>query len=119
MRVAGEVKFSIFEQGDGGAPTTRTLGAGSYFDLVPVDRGEKARRVIVSALEEMKLSSEASHHEVARGQHEIDLGVADPLTLADHLATLRFVVRTIAVRQGLVSTFTPQPISARTGPGMP
>ena len=86
--------------------------------LVPVDRGEKARRVIVSALEEMKLSSEASHHEVARGQHEIDLGAADPLTLADHLATLRFVVRTIAVRHGLVATFMPKPIYGRNGSGM-
>src|SRR5207245_10190528 len=71
MHVGCEVEFFIFEQNERGEPTTRTLDAGSYFDLVPVDRGEKARRVIVSALEEMKLSSEASHHEVARGQHEI------------------------------------------------
>src|SRR6266566_995200 len=118
MHVGCEVEFFIFEQNERGEPTTRTLDAGSYFDLVPVDRGEKARRVIVSALEEMKLSSEASHHEVARGQHEIDLGAGDPLTLADHLATLRFVVRTIAVRHGLVATFMPKPIYGRNGSGM-
>jgi len=118
MRVGCEVEFFIFEQGEGGEPTTRTLDAGSYFDLVPVDRGERARRVIVTALEEMKLSSEASHHEVARGQHEIDLGYADPLTMADHLATLRFVVRTVAVRHGLVATFMPKPIYGRNGSGM-
>jgi len=118
MRVGCEVEFFIFEQGDGGEPTTRTLDAGSYFDLVPVDRGERARRVIVTALEEMKLSSEASHHEVARGQHEIDLGYADPLSMADHLATLRFVVRTVAVRHGLVATFMPKPIYGRNGSGM-
>jgi glutamine synthetase len=118
MRVGCEVEFFIFEQDERGEPTTRTLDAGSYFDLVPVDRGEKARRVIVSALEEMKLSSEASHHEVARGQHEIDLGHADPLTMADSFATLRFVVRTIAVRHGLVATFMPKPIYGRNGSGM-
>ena len=118
MRVGCEVEFFIFEQGEGGEPTTRTLDAGSYFDLVPVDRGERARRVIVTALEEMKLSSEASHHEVARGQHEIDLGYADPLTMADQLATLRFVVRTVAVRHGLVATFMPKPIYGRNGSGM-
>ena len=118
MRVGCEVEFFIFEQGDRGEPTTRTLDAGSYFDLIPVDRGERARRVIVAGLEEMKLSSEASHHEVARGQHEIDLGSADPLTMADHLATLRFVVRTIAVRHGLVATFMPKPIYGRNGSGM-
>jgi len=118
MRVGCEVEFFIFEQGEGGEPTTRTLDAGSYFDLVPVDRGERARRVIVTALEEMKLSSEASHHEVARGQHEIDLGYAEPLTMADQLATLRFVVRTVAVRHGLVATFMPKPIYGRNGSGM-
>ncbi|OLB15300.1 MAG: type I glutamate--ammonia ligase, partial [Gemmatimonadetes bacterium 13_2_20CM_70_9] len=118
MRVGCEVEFFIFEQSERGEPTTRTLDAGSYFDLVPVDRGEQARRVIVAALEEMKLSSEASHHEVARGQHEIDLGYADPLTMADHLASLRFVVRTIAVRHGLVATFMPKPLYGRNGSGM-
>jgi len=118
MRVGCEVEFFIFEQTERGEPTTRTLDAGSYFDLVPVDRGERARRVIVAALEEMKLSSEASHHEVARGQHEIDLGYADPLTMADYLATLRFVVRTIAVRHGLIATFMPKPIYGRNGSGM-
>src|SRR5438093_13003311 len=118
MRVGCEVEVFIFEQSDRGEPTTRTLDAGSYFDLIPVDRGERARRVIVAGLEEMKLSSEASHHEVARGQHEIDLGAGDPLTLADHLATLRFVVRTIAVRHGLVATFMPKPIYGRNGSGM-
>src|SRR5216110_1752589 len=118
MRVGCEVEFFIFEQSERGEPTTRTLDAGSYFDLVPVDRGEKARRIVVTALEEMKLSSEASQHEVARGQHEIDLGYADVLTMADQLATLRFVVRTIAVRHGLVATFMPKPIYGRNGSGM-
>src|SRR5213079_1871500 len=111
-------RTTLKRQSERGEPTTRTLDAGSYFDLVPVDRGEQARRVIVTALEEMKLSSEASHHEVARGQHEIDLGYADPLTMADHLATLRFVVRTVAVRHGLVATFMPKPIYGRNGSGM-
>lgn len=118
MRVGCEVEFFIFEQDERGEPTTRTLDAGSYFDLVPVDRGEKARRMIVSALEDMKLGAEASHHEVARGQHEIDLGYADPLTMADHFATLRFVVGSVAVRHGLVATFMPKPIYGRAGSGM-
>src|SRR5437763_15800471 len=118
MHVGCEVEFFIFGQTERGEPTTRTLDAGSYFDLVPVDRGETARRIIVAVLEEMKLNAEASHHEVAGGQHEIDLGYADVLTMADHLATLRFVVRTIAVRHGLVATFMPKPLYGRNGSGM-
>src|SRR2546425_54783 len=118
MRVGCEVEFFTFEQNERGEPTTRTLDAGSYFDLVPVDRGEKVRRVIVAALEDMQLDSETSHHEVARGQHEIDLGTADPLTMADNLATLRFVVRNVALRHGLTATFMPKPIYGRNGSGM-
>src|SRR2546425_11093592 len=118
MRVGCEVEFFIFEQSDRGEPTTRTLDAGSYFDLVPVDRGEQARRAIVAALEHMKLGVEASHHEVAPGQHEIDLSVAEPLTMADQWASLRFIARTIAVRHGLVATFMPKPIYGRNGSGM-
>src|SRR3989454_4595635 len=118
MRVGCEVEFFIFEQSERGEPMTRTLDAGSYFDLVPVDRGEQARRAIVAALEHMKLSVEASHHEVAPGQHEIDLSYAEPLTMADQWATLRFIARTIAVRHGLVATFMPKPIYGRNGSGM-
>src|SRR5438445_9576950 len=118
MHVGCEVEFFIFEQNERGEPTTRTLDAGSYFDLVPVDRGEQARRAIVAALEHMKLGVEASHHEVAPGQHEIDLSVAEPLTMADQWASLRFIARTIAVRHGLVATFMPKPIYGRNGSGM-
>src|SRR2546426_10880507 len=66
----------------------------------------------------MKLNVEASHHEVAPGQHEIDLSYAEPLTMADQWATLRFIARTIAVRHGLVATFMPKPIYGRNGSGM-
>jgi glutamine synthetase len=118
MRVGCEVEFFLFERGAGGAPTTATRDAGGYFDLVPVDRAERARRLIVAALEEMGLSSEASHHEIAAGQYEVDLAATDPLTMADQLATLRFVVRSVAVRHGLVATFMPKPIFGRPGSGM-
>jgi glutamine synthetase len=118
MRVGCEAEFFLFEQNERGEPTTRTLDTGSYFDLVPVDRGERARRVIVAALEEMRLDAEASHHEVVRGQHEIDLRHADPLATADNLATLRFVVRNIALRHGLVATFMPKPLYGANGSGM-
>ncbi|MGH7417137.1 MAG: type I glutamate--ammonia ligase [Candidatus Rokuibacteriota bacterium] len=117
-RVGCEVEFFIFEQDERGRPTTRTLDAGSYFDLVSVDRGEQARRAVVAALEEMKLAAETSHHEVAHGQHEIDLGSTDPLALADQLATLRFVARNVGLQHGLAATFMPKPLDGRNGSGM-
>jgi glutamine synthetase len=89
-----------------------------YFDLAPIDRGEDARRDIVLTLEEMGFEIEASHHEVAAGQHEIDFKYDDALTTADRIATLKFVTKTIASLHGLHATFMPKPILGINGSGM-
>ena len=72
FNVGPEAEFFLFHTDEGGKPTTITHDEARYFDLGPVDRGEEARRDICLALEEMGFEIEASHHEVARGQHEID-----------------------------------------------
>ncbi len=66
----------------------------------------------------MGFEIEASHHEVAPGQHEIDFKYADALTTADRIATFRFVVRTIALQHNLHATFMPKPIYGINGSGM-
>src|SRR2546430_367494 len=82
-------------------------------------RVEEADALLVPDLASFRVFPwESGGDDVAHGQHEIALGAGDPLTLADHLATLRFVVRTIAVRHGLVATFMPKPIYGRNGSGM-
>ena len=96
---------------------TRTM-SGSYFDLTPVDLGEDARRAIVDSLEQMGFAVEAAHHEIAPGQHEIDLRSADALRTADDVVTLRFVVRNVAQRFGLHASFMPKPLFAHAGNGM-
>jgi len=110
--VSAEVEFFLFEQG------TETRDAGSYFDLGGIDEGERTRRTISGIIEDMKLGPAASHHEVGRGQHEIDLGLTDPLSLADNIVTLRFVLRSIARRAGLIATVMPKPTYGRSGSGM-
>ncbi len=114
-QVSFEVEFFIFEQG---VPPTQPADTGSYFDLRPMDRGERARRAITAALEDMQLEPESLHHEVAPGQHEIDLAPADALRAADDLATLRVVVRNVALRHGLVATFMPKPLFGWSGSGL-
>jgi glutamine synthetase len=113
-QVSFEVEFFIFEPG---VPPT-TADTGSYFDIRPMDRGERARRAITAALEDMRLEPESVHHEVAPGQHEIDLAPADALSAADDLATLRVVVRNVALRHGLVATFMPKPLFGFSGSGL-
>jgi len=91
---------------------------GGYFDLVPADEGELIRREIVERLQKLDFEVEASHHEVAQGQHEIDFKYADPLKTADNLATFKFVVRQTAYDHGLVATFMPKPVNGVNGSGM-
>ncbi|HSW35135.1 MAG TPA: type I glutamate--ammonia ligase [Candidatus Limnocylindrales bacterium] len=118
MNCGPEAEFFIFYTDGNGAPTLQTHDQGGYFDLAPTDLGENARRDMVLSLEEMGLEIEASHHEVAPGQHEIDFKYSDALSTADSLSTFRFVVRTIAQRHGLYATFMPKPIAMINGSGM-
>jgi glutamine synthetase len=118
MRVGCEVEFFVFEAGDDGGLSTRTTDRGSYFDLQPLERTERVRRAIARVLEDLELDSESLHHEVAPGQHEIDLAPADALTVADRLATLRTVVRGVAVQHGMIATFMPKPLFGRSGSGL-
>ena len=118
MNAGVEAEFFLFQRNEEGRPTTQTHDRGGYFDLTPVDLGEKTRRMIVNDLEAMGFEVEAAHHEVAPGQHEIDFKYADALTTADNLATFRFIVRNAAMAHDLHATFMPKPIEAQNGSGM-
>ncbi|WP_368294424.1 type I glutamate--ammonia ligase [Dehalobacter sp. TBBPA1] len=116
--IGPELEFFLFHVDTEGRPTLITHDKAGYFDMTPVDLGESARRDMVLALEQMNFEIEASHHEVAPGQHEIDFKYADALEMADKMVTFRFVVRTIAQRHGLHATFMPKPIFGINGSGM-
>ncbi|GEA15729.1 MAG: glutamine synthetase [Moorella sp. (in: firmicutes)] len=118
MNAGPEAEFFLFHTDASGRPTLETHDRAGYFDLTPVDLGEDARRDMVLTLEQMGFEIEASHHEVAPGQHEIDFKYAEALTTADRIATFKFVVRTIAQRHGLHATFMPKPIYGINGSGM-
>ena len=117
MKAGPEAEFFLFQTRNG-RPTTESHDAASYFDLSPVDQGEDVRREIVLALEAMGLLVDAAHHEVAPGQHEIDLRYDHALTAADNISTLRFAVKNVAIRNGLHATFMPKPIYGINGSGM-
>ncbi|MDA8443174.1 MAG: type I glutamate--ammonia ligase, partial [Peptococcaceae bacterium] len=118
MNVGPECEFFLFLTDAEGRPTTVTHDQAGYFDMAPVDLGENARRDMVMTLEQMGFEIEASHHEVAPGQHEIDFKYADALTAADNIATFKLVVRSVAQRHGLHATFMPKPIFGINGSGM-
>ncbi len=116
--VGPEPEFFLFSKDEKGLATTETHDSAGYFDLSPVDKGEEARKDIVLTLQDMGYEIEASHHEVAPGQHEIDFKYAEGLNTADNIATFRFVVRTIAQKHNLHASFMPKPIFGINGSGM-
>lgn len=117
LNAGPEPEFFLFEEETGEA-TTITHDAGGYFDLAPKDLASDVRRDIIYGLAEMGFEVEASHHEVAEGQHEIDFKYDDGLTTADNIATFRAVVRAIAAEHDLHATFMPKPIAGINGSGM-
>lgn len=118
MNMGPEAEFFLFKTDDEGRPTMDIHDKAGYFDMSPNDHGEDARRDLVLVLEQLGFEIEASHHEVAYGQHEIDFKYGDALTTADRIMTFRYVVRTIAQRAGLHATFMPKPVFGINGSGM-
>ena len=118
FNVGPECEFFLFRNDDQGKPTLQTFDDAGYFDMGPVDPGEDVRRDIVLNLEQMGFEIEASHHECAPGQHEIDFKYGDALTTADRVMTFKLAVKTIAHKHGLHATFMPKPIFGIAGSGM-
>ncbi|MFE6796831.1 type I glutamate--ammonia ligase [Paenibacillus chitinolyticus] len=118
MNVGPEPEFFLFKTDEKGNPTLELNDQGGYFDLAPTDLGENCRREIVLKLEEMGFEIEASHHEVAPGQHEIDFKYADAIKASDQIQTFKLVVKTIARQHGLHATFMPKPLFGVNGSGM-
>ena len=118
FEVGPECEFFLFDTDENTLPTTETHEQAGYFDIGPLDFGENARRDMVMTLEDMGFVIEASHHEIAPAQHEIDFRYDEALQTADNIMTFKLAVRTIAKRHGLHATFMPKPKSEVNGSGM-
>ena len=118
FNVGPECEFFLFQTDEDGKPTTKTNDDAGYFDLGPLDQGEGTRREICMSLEQMGFEIEASHHEVAAGQHEIDFKYAKAMHAADNIMTFKLAVKTIAQKNGLHATFMPKPLFGVNGSGM-
>ncbi len=109
-----EMEYFYFENDR--EPTT--IDRAGYFDYESTDLGTKVRKMTVAALENLHIPVECSHHEVAPSQHEIDLKYQEALVMADFSQIYRFVVKEIALQNGLYASFMPKPIFGENGNGM-
>lgn len=117
-RIGSECEFYLFKTNQDGEPTLETHDSGGYLDISPVDKGENIRREICLYLDEMGIQPETSHHEQGPGQNEIDFKYSDALAAADNFHIFKWVVKTIASRNGLFASFMPKPIKDKSGNGL-
>ena len=113
-----EYEFFLFKMDGVREVTNEPCDSGRYFEQLPLDKGEIVRKRTILYFNEMGFDAEAGHHEVAPGQHEIDLHYADALSSADRVLTLKHAIRTVALEQGLHASFMPKPIHGVNGSGM-
>jgi glutamine synthetase len=114
--VAPELEFFLLHLEDK-TPTPLPHDRGGYFDL-STDLAATVRRQMVQALQQMGIRIEASHHEVAAGQHELDFETAEALHIADGLMTAKYIIKGIAAQHDLYATFLPKPFFGVNGSGM-
>ena len=115
-QVAPELEFFLLSF-EGKKPVPLPHDKGSYFDLA-TDATVSIRGQMVSVLQKMGIKIEASHHEVAPGQHELDFEIGDALHTADGLTTTKYVIKSLAAQHGLYATFLPKPFYGVNGSGM-
>ena len=113
-----ELEFFLFNPAVAGQmPQLIENDRASYFDH-STDRGSILRRQFARVLESMGVEFESFHHEIAPGQHEIDLEVGQALRTADNVMTAKYVTKTLAQQNNLRATFMPKPVFGVPGSGM-
>lgn len=110
VKCGAECEFYLFLLDEKGEPTLTPFDNAGYMDVAPLDKGENVRREICLTLEDMGIRPESSHHEKGPGQNEIDFKYSDALITADRLITVKWVVSTVAARNGLHASFDPMPL---------
>ncbi|HEC12419.1 MAG TPA: glutamate--ammonia ligase [Acidiferrobacteraceae bacterium] len=113
---AGWNSEKVFEDGNiGHRPGVK----GGYFPVPPVDSLMDLRAAMCMAMEEMGVSVEVHHHEVATaGQCEIGTRFDTLVRRADMNQILKYCVHNVAHTYGKTATFMPKPLVGDNGNGM-
>ena len=112
--VGPELEYFYFKSSE----ERELIDNGGYFDVLPADLGNDLRKQTMRALDKVGIPMEASHHEVAPSQHEIDPHYDEALLMADRVMITRLIVKEVAAHNGVHATFMPKPLHGENGSGM-
>ncbi|MBS3822150.1 MAG: type I glutamate--ammonia ligase [Planctomycetes bacterium] len=92
---------------------------GGYFPVSPTDTYHDLRGAMVYCMQELGITVEAHHHEVATaGQAEIDMKFDELLKMCDQFMWYKYIIKNIAKQYNKTVTFMPKPVFEDNGSGM-
>ncbi len=112
-----ELEFFLFNQSWPGSASQPPDDRAGYFDT-STSQASGLLRQAARVLEEMGVKLESFHHEIAPGQHELDLEIGPALPTADNVMTAKYVLKALAQQTGMRATFMPKPVFGIPGNGM-
>ncbi|MGY8761000.1 MAG: type I glutamate--ammonia ligase, partial [Nitrospinaceae bacterium] len=90
-----------------------------YFPVAPNDTFQDMRSEMMLTMEQVGISMECHHHEVATGgQNELAMRFAPIVKCADSLMWYKYIVKNVARANNKTATFMPKPMFGDNGTGM-
>ena len=92
---------------------------GGYFPVPPTDSLFNFRSSVCNMCKQLGLGPEVHHHEVATaGQSEIGTRMGESVVRADNSQIFKYIVKNLALEEGMIATFMPKPLMNDNGSGM-
>lgn len=120
-QIGAEVEYFLVRREANGLLRTadeRDTAVRPCYDARGVTRMYEHLAEVSRAMNSLGWGNYANDHEDGAGQFEQNFTHADPLTTADRVITLRYIISMLAESAGMTATFMPKPFAERTGTGM-
>ncbi|MHA1214510.1 MAG: type I glutamate--ammonia ligase [Candidatus Hodarchaeales archaeon] len=113
---SSEIEFFLFEKDKDG--DIKLIDEAGYLASPPEDRGAELRLEMTKALREIGIFVEKHHHEVPHGKSEFNLPYAEAVEMADTIYLVKFLIKLMASKKGLIASFMPKPFHGEYGAGL-